>query len=266
MSIALTIAGSDSGGGAGIQADLKTFAAFGVYGCSAVTAVTAQNTVGVTNIFEIPNQVIEDQIFAVMDDIVPNAIKIGMLSNIAIINTVAQCLTKIKKTNYVKVVLDPVMVAKGGDRLLEENAVNELKELMIPLSDVITPNIPEAETLVKFSIKNDDDLKNAARFIVDKLGAGSVVIKGGHRTDNKCDDVYFDGHDFQILSAERIQTKNTHGTGCTFAAALTANLALNLSISDILHRSKSYVNECIINAKPIGQGHGPLNHFPFLNN
>ena len=115
-----------------------------------------------------------------------------------------------------------------------------------------------------FSIKNDDDVKNAARFIIEELGAGSVIIKGGHRTDNNCDDVYFDGYDFQIFRGKRIDTKNTHGTGCTFAAALTANLALNLSISDTLQRSKSYVNECILNAKPIGKGHGPLNHFPFL--
>ena len=264
MAIALTIAGSDSGGGAGIQADLKTFAAFGVYGCSAITAVTAQNTIGISSIFEIPNNVIEDQIYTVIDDIGADAIKIGMLSNISIIQTVAGCLNKIIKNNDTQIILDPVMVAKGGDRLLEENAVQALQKLIIPLADIVTPNIPEAEALVKFPITDQNDIRNAAMFIVNELGAKSVVIKGGHSAGNNCDDLFHDGKNFRILHGIRINTKNTHGTGCTFASALTANLALKRSISDVLDLSKSYVIECIKNAPAIGHGHGPLNHFPFL--
>jgi hydroxymethylpyrimidine/phosphomethylpyrimidine kinase len=264
MAIALTIAGSDSGGGAGIQADLKTFAAFGVYGCSAVTAVTAQNTIGVSAIFEIPNDVIKDQIFAVFDDIGADVIKIGMLSSKSIIQTVSECLRKIKNNNEIKIVLDPVMIAKGGDRLLEENAVQLLQNLMIPLADVVTPNIPEAEVLVRFPINDDNDLRRAARFIINELGARSVVIKGGHATGNNCDDLYYDGKEFRVLYGKRINTNNTHGTGCTFASALAANLALNRSIAEVLTCSKSYVVDCIKNAPAIGHGHGPLNHFPFL--
>jgi len=205
---ALTIAGSDSGGGAGIQADLKTFAALGVYGASVLTAVTAQNTQGVTAIFEIPSAIVAEQIRAVLDDIGADAVKTGMLSSSAIIGAVAG---ELRRYGVDRLVVDPVMVAKSGDRLLREDAVQALRSDLLPLAHVITPNLPEAEVLVGGSLKDDVALRNAARAIHD-MGARHVVIKGGHRS-GPATDVLFDGRDFREFSSERVDTPHTHGTG-----------------------------------------------------
>jgi hydroxymethylpyrimidine/phosphomethylpyrimidine kinase len=261
---AMTIAGSDSGGGAGVQADLKTFAALGVYGTSVLTAITAQNTVAVTAVHEIPTDVIEAQIEAVVSDIGVNAMKTGMLSSSAII----QCVTDSLKgagTKYPSVpglqrlVVDPVMVAKSGDSLLREEAVGALRELLLPLAAVVTPNIPEAETLTGLSIITDDDVQKAAREIV-AMGAASVVVKGGHR-EGPATDLYFDGHGFREFTSPRFDTVNTHGTGCTFASAVAAGLAKGLQTEDAVGKAKKFVTEAIRSSFPIGQGHGPLNHF-----
>ena len=253
---ALTIAGSDSGGGAGIQADLKTFAALGVYGSSALTAITAQNTVGVTAVHEIPVEVISAQIDAVLDDIGADAIKTGMLSSSAIIECVS---TAIRRRQVQHLVVDPVMVAKSGDSLLREDAIDSLRNLLLPLAAVVTPNIPEAEALTSRTIASPGDARRAAREIVD-LGCRAVVVKGGH-LDGPATDLLFDGVDFLEFTSPRIDTKNTHGTGCTFASAVAAGLARGMSTPSAVALAKDYVTEAIRHSFPIGQGHGPLNHF-----
>ena len=253
---ALTIAGSDSGGGAGIQADLKTFAALGVYGTSAVTAITAQNTTGVTAVHEIPPADITAQIDAVITDIGADAVKTGMLSSSAIVGVVADAL---RRHGVQKVVMDPVMVAKSGDILLRNDAVRTLREQLLPLATVVTPNIPEAETLVGFEIASLDDMRRAAEQIVG-MGAGSVVVKGGH-LDGPATDIFYDGTEFWEFSVGRIDTVNTHGTGCTFASAVAAGIARNFTLVDAVAQAKEYVTEAIRSSFTIGQGHGPLNHF-----
>ena len=253
---AMTIAGSDSGGGAGIQADLKTFAALGVYGTSVLTAITAQNTVGVTGVHEIPTEIIAAQIDAVITDIGADAVKTGMLSSSAIVEVVARELTRHRVETLV---VDPVMVAKSGDPLLREDAVEALGSLLIPLAAVVTPNIPEAESLTGIKIATDDDVRSAARKIV-QMGARSVVLKGGHR-EGPATDLFFDGVRFQEFSAPRIDTRNTHGTGCTFASAVAAGLARGMTVMDAVAQAKEYVTEAIRHSFPIGRGHGPLNHF-----
>lgn len=257
---AMTIAGSDSGGGAGIQADLKTFAALGVYGTSVLTAITAQNTLAVTAVHEIPTDVIAAQIDAVATDIGADAVKTGMLSSSAIIECVA---TSLKDHSEIaglrRLVVDPVMVAKSGDSLLREDAVGALRERLLPLAAVVTPNIPEAETLTGRSIVTDDDVRNAARAIVG-MGAAAVVVKGGHR-DGPATDLYYDGSSFREFTSPRIETANTHGTGCTFASAVAAGLAKGLTTEEAVGQAKEYVTEAIRRSFPIGEGHGPLNHF-----
>ena len=223
---ALTIAGSDSGAGAGIQADLKTFAALGVYGTSAITAITAQNTQDVTQIFELSPDLVAAQIDAVIQDIGADAIKTGMLSNSAIIEVVAK---KIREYRLTSLVVDPVMVAKSGDLLLRAEAIEALKSLLIPLATVVTPNLPEAEQLTGIRGTRQSDLKEAARRVVG-MGAKSVVIKGGHRK-GPATDLFYDGKRFLSFTAARIRTTNTHGTGCTFSAAITANLARGEKLS-----------------------------------
>ena len=257
---ALTIAGSDSGGGAGIQADLKTFAALGVYGASVLTAVTAQNTLAVTAVHEIPAAVIEAQIAAVLDDIGADAVKTGMLSSSAIIECVAGALERrAARPGVRRLVVDPVMVAKSGDALLRADAVSALCQRLIPMAAVVTPNIPEAEALTGLTIDGPDAVAEAARRIV-AMGARSVVVKGGHR-DGPATDVYYDGAGFQEFTAPRIATPNTHGTGCTFASAVAAGLARGMSAPDAVAQAKRYVTEAIRASFPIGAGHGPLNHF-----
>ena len=253
---AMTIAGSDSGGGAGIQADLKTFAALGVYGTSVLTAVTAQNTVGVTAVHEIPTEVIAAQIEAVFTDIGVGAVKTGMLANSSIIECVA---SQLQRYSVPWLVVDPVMVAKSGHPLLEDIATETLRTSLVPLASVITPNIPEAETLTSMKISSDADVEQAAQKLV-SMGAKAVVVKGGHR-EGPATDLYYDGSRFHEFSAERIETANTHGTGCTFASAIAAGLARGMSMLDAVSLAKDYVTEAIRRSFSFGRGHGPLNHF-----
>lgn len=252
---ALTIAGSDSGGGAGIQADLKTFAALGVYGLSALTAITAQNTLEVRAVLELPAQLVEAQIAAVLEDIGADAVKTGMLSSPAIIEVVAACVSRWK----LRLVVDPVMVAKSGDPLLQPEAVTTLRTLLLPLAEVVTPNLPEAEVLTGQRIESLEAMRTAARAIYE-LGPRYVVVKGGHRSSDPVD-VCFDGERFTELRAERIQTRHTHGTGCTFSAAITAFLARGLSVDAAVAAAKDYITEAIRHAPGVGNGHGPVGHF-----
>jgi len=257
MKIVLTIAGSDSGGGAGIQADLKTFSALGVYGMSVLTSITAQNTLGVQGIHDLPPDFVGLQIDSVMQDIGADAVKIGMLSNAQIIKTVSK---KIKKYQVKNLVIDPVMVAKGGDRLLREDAIETLKEDLIPLAMVVTPNLSEAEVLSGLNI---EDMKEAARKIY-KLGPKNVLIKGGHLLSNQAVDLLYNGESFKEFSSERINTKNTHGTGCTLSSAIAAGLAQVKEVEEAVNTAKRYITLAIQNSLEIGHGHGPLNHLVHL--
>ena len=252
----MTIAGSDSGAGAGIQADLKTYAALGVYGTSVLTAITAQNTRGVTAVSELPVDLIQAQIDAVLSDIGTDVVKTGMLSSAAIIETVSD---KLKEHKIRDLVVDPVMVAKGGDRLLQEEATETLRSMLNPLAKVVTPNRYEAEVLVGHDVKDLDDARDAAKEIVD-MGASVAVVKGGH-IDGPATDILFDGKEFRAFTAPRLVTTNTHGTGCTFASATAAGLAKGMSVRESVSAAKRYVTEAIRTAFPIGHGYGPLNHF-----
>lgn len=253
---AMTIAGSDSGGGAGVQADLKTFAALGVYGASTLTAITAQNTVAVTSVHEIPTDVITAQIDAVLTDIRADAVKTGMLSSSDIIECVCEAL---EVHGVQRLVVDPVMIAKSGDALLREDAIGSLRTRLLPLAMVVTPNIPEAEALTETTIVSDADVRRAAEAIVG-MGARSVVVKGGHR-EGPATDLFYDGKEFKEFTAPRFDTVNTHGTGCTFASAVAAGLARGMVVTDAVALAKDYVTEGIRHSFSIGQGHGPLNHF-----
>jgi hydroxymethylpyrimidine/phosphomethylpyrimidine kinase len=265
MASALTIAGSDSSAGAGVQADLKTFAALEVYGTSAITAITAQNTRGVTAVHELPAEIVGAQIDAVVSDIRPDAVKTGMLAGAQIIEVVAAKLREHRLTN---VVVDPVMVAKSGDRLLREEAVSALRELLLPLADVVTPNLPEAEVLAGHSIQSDEDASRAAAAIV-AMGAKAVVVKGGHRPEGRPSgrespnavDFLYDGREFREYSAPRVETMSTHGTGCTFASAIAAYLARGEALAEAVGQAKEYLTEALRRAYPIGGGHGPVHHF-----
>lgn len=256
MKIALTIAGSDSGGGAGIQADLKTFSALGVYGMSVLTSITAQNTLGVQGVHDLPPDFVGLQIDSVMQDIGADAVKTGMLSNTQIIKMVSK---KIKEYQVRNLVIDPVMVAKGGDRLLREDAVKELKENLIYLAMVVTPNLSEAEVLSGLRIRNIEDMKEAAQKI-HKLGPKNVLIKGGHLLSAEAIDLLYNGRTFREFRVERIITKNTHGTGCTFSSAIAAELAKGKKVEEAVGIAKKYIILAIKNSLDIGHGHGPLNH------
>ena len=254
---ALTIAGSDSGGGAGIQADLKTFAAFNVYGMSVLTAITAQNTLGVSAIHDIPPEIVAKQIEAVMDDIGTDAAKTGMLSNSHLIETVAG---KVQEYCLDKLVTDPVMVAKGGSRLLQESAIATLVTKLLPLVFVLTPNIFEAEIISGMSVRSVRDAEKAAAIIFQK-GPKYVLIKGGHLSADKAIDILYDGKNYSYYEAERINTANTHGTGCTLSAAITAGLAKGLVVKTVIRIAKDYTSRAIREAPSnIGRGHGPLYH------
>ena len=252
----MTIAGSDSGGGAGIQADLKSFAAMGVYGTSVITAITAQNTLHVTHVLDLPTELIEAQIDAVLSDIGTDAVKIGMLSSSDIIEVVAE---KVREYDLSNLVVDPVMVAKGGDRLLRDDAVDTLRTVLLPLALVVTPNVPEAEVLSGRAIRSIDDVRDAARGIV-SMGAKAVVVKGGH-LEGPATDILYDGEQFQAFTSQRIKTNNNHGSGCTFASATAASLAKGMSLRDAVGEAKKFVTATMRHAFPIGRGHGPLNHF-----
>jgi len=256
MPIALTIAGSDSGGGAGIQADLKTFAALGVYGASVITSVTAQNTLEVTGIYDLPAEFVTLQLDTVARDLALDAIKTGMLSNPAIIHAVSGYLASL---GVEKLVVDPVMVAKGGAALLRKEAEAELVQKLLPLACVVTPNLSEAEILASMPIHNLEDMEQAARRIHAK-GPRHVVIKGGH-LEGPPVDVFFDGQGFQYFGGERIETKSLHGTGCTFASAIAAELAQGVEVAEAVRHAKAYITTAIRLAEPIGQGFGPTHHF-----
>ena len=256
---AMTIAGSDSGAGAGIQADLKTFAANGVYGSSIITAITAQNTQHVTDVLEMPVPLIKAQIDAVVTDIGTDAVKIGMLSSSSIIEVIVEQMKEYELNN---IVVDPVMVAKGGDRLLHEDAVDSLRTHLVPIATLVTPNIPEAQVLTAKGIKKSDDARAAASDIF-AMGPRAVVVKGGH-LDGPASDIYFDGREFKIFESPRINTNSTHGTGCTFSSAIAAGLAKGVPIQEAVAIAKEYVTGAIQYAVPIGRGHGPLNHFYHL--
>ncbi|MGA3057848.1 MAG: bifunctional hydroxymethylpyrimidine kinase/phosphomethylpyrimidine kinase [Candidatus Limnocylindrales bacterium] len=259
---ALTVAGSDSGGGAGIQADLKTFAAFGVYGASAITAITAQNTIGIRAIHEVPAAVVAAQIDAVLDDIGADAVKTGMLSSPEIIETVAD---RLRAHAVAALVVDPVMVAKSGDRLLREDAVRALRELLLPLAAVVTPNAPEATVLSGIDVVGATSAREAARRI-HALGPALVVVKGGHLEGATSDDLVFDGRTFEILSGRRVVTRNTHGTGCTFSAAIAACLARGLAPFEAVREARAYLQGAIEHAEPLGGGNGPVDHLWRLSN
>ncbi len=253
---ALTIAGSDSGAGAGVQADLKTFAALGVYGTSVIAAITAQNTVAVRKIVEVSPDMVAAQIDAVMADIGAHALKTGMLANAKIIGMVAD---RIRDYRLVNVVVDPVMIAKSGDLLLKKSAVAALRSRLIPLAAVVTPNIPEAEELTNLPLRNEREIAEAARHIVG-MGARSVVIKGGHRKGPAVD-LFFDGKRFRSLRATRIRTRHTHGTGCTFSAAIAAYLARGETPERAVRRAKTFITQAIRAGFAVGAGHSPVHHF-----
>lgn len=256
--VALTIAGSDSGAGAGIQADLKTFAALGVYGLTVITAVTAQNTVGVRAVQEVSPAMIAAQLDAVAEDFSIAALKTGMLSSAAIIEVVA---AGIEARRLAPLVVDPVMVAKSGDRLLRTDAIDALRRRLLPLALVVTPNIPEAEVLAEVRIQSLDDRIIAARRIM-AHGARAVVVKGGHAGTDPVIDLLLDDEGVSQFSAPRIATEQTHGTGCTFSAAVTAGLASGLSLRSAVAGAREYVTRALAEAPGLGHGHGPLAHFP----
>ena len=259
MKKVLTIAGSDSGGGAGIQADLKAISARGVYGTSAITALTAQNTLGVQGVYEIDASFVESQINSVMDDINPQVWKTGMLANAEIVKTVAKCAMKYSPS---KIVVDPVMLARGGDPLLKLDAIETYKSELFPLTYILTPNRKEAEYISGVTIKSLDDTRKIAR-IIKEMGPTNVLIKGGHiMTMNKAVDVLFDGKTFTEFHSPRIETPNTHGTGCTYASAIAAELAKGNDVIQAIHIAKAYITNAIMQADllNIGNGNGPTNH------
>lgn len=258
---ALTIAGSDSGGGAGIQADLKTFSALGCYGMSVITAITAQNTVAVTDIHPVPFECIAFQIDAVLDDIGTDVVKIGMLHSSQVISCVADRLNKYECGN---IVLDPVMVAKSGDHLLMDEAVRTLRSRLLPMAAVVTPNLPEASILLGSEVKTHDQMGDACRELC-RLGCRAVFLKGGHLTGKTCVDVLFDGQTGTLLEfeSERIDTVNSHGTGCTVSSAIAAFLARGFGMPEAVGRAKKYVSQALLagGRMRVGHGHGPVHHF-----
>ncbi|HEX2167897.1 MAG TPA: bifunctional hydroxymethylpyrimidine kinase/phosphomethylpyrimidine kinase [Longimicrobiales bacterium] len=254
---ALTIAGSDSGGGAGIQADLKTFHAFGVFGTSAITAITVQNTRGVSGVHPVPLDIVTAQITAVADDLPPAACKTGMLATRELVSAVAASIRSHRLPNYV---LDPVMVATSGDRLLEEDAQNAVLDELVPLCALVTPNLDEAAILAGFAVKTVDDMHRAARRLI-AAGARAALVKGGHLRSDELVDVLYDGTSGREFRWPRIATRNTHGTGCTLSAAITALLARGASLDTAVEQALDFVHRAIAQAPNLGAGSGPLNHF-----
>lgn len=256
----LTVAGSDSGGGAGIQADLKTFSALGCFGTSAITAITIQNTMGVKGIHSVPADIVAGQIAAVMEDIKPAAIKIGMVHSVDLAYAISDSL---QKYSEVPVVFDPVMVATSGDKLIEDNTVNVIKNVLFPLSQLITPNLDEAVVLTGQAINNEQDMKEAASALI-KMGCKAVLLKGGHLKGENIFDVYADEQGKMVLfTSPYIHSNNVHGTGCTLSSAIAAYLAMNYSMPDAIVKGREYILKAIDEGKDVqtGQGNGPLNHF-----
>ena len=255
MKTALTIAGSDSSGGAGIQADIKTMMANGVYAMSAITALTAQNTLGVKSIFDVTPEFLADQLDSVFTDIFPDAVKIGMVSSPALAEVISEKLIFYKAKN---IVLDPVMVATSGATLTKTEAINIMTKKLFPVCTIVTPNIPEAEALTQTKICNSDDMKRAAQTISNCYGC-NVLLKGGHNINDANDLLYFGGK-FQWFSGKRIDNPNTHGTGCTFSSAIASNLAKGMSLSDGIIKAKKYISDALACQIDLGKGNGPLNH------
>jgi hydroxymethylpyrimidine/phosphomethylpyrimidine kinase len=256
---ALTMAGSDSGGGAGIQADLKTFGALGVYGMSVLTALTAQNTLGVQAILEVPPEFVAAQIDSVLSDIGTDVVKTGMLANAAIIGVVAE---RLRHYGPLPLVVDPVMVAKGGDRLLREDACSALVDLLLPLATVVTPNLPEAEALTGLRLESPAAMREAAVRIHD-LGPQWVLVKGGHLEGRDALDILYGGQEYYEFPARRLETQNTHGTGCTLASAIAAGLAQGYPVPEAVSRAKEYLTRVLAASAGLhlGHGHGPMHHF-----
>lgn len=256
MKKALSIAGSDCSGGAGIQADLKTFSAHGVFGMSVIVSVVAENTSRVIEIQDIRADMIQKQIDAVFEDIEVDAVKVGMLSNAACMLAVAE---KLREYRPRHVVVDPVMYAKNGCPLMDPDAISTLIESVVPLAGILTPNIPEAEKIAGISVHSRSDMEKAARIISD-MGCGSVLVKGGH-LEGDAMDILFDGEDFYYYSSPRIYTKNTHGTGCTYSSAIASNLAFGMPMSEAVRQAKRYITMAIRHSMDIGKGNGPTHHF-----
>ncbi len=257
MQIALTIAGSDSGGGAGIQADLKTFHRFGVFGTSVITAITAQNTLGVANWMAVPTDIITQQIDAVAGDLRPSAIKTGMLADAEVVRTVREGIVKHALAPYV---LDPVMVATSGDPLLAPDAVRAIATDLLPLADLVTPNLDEARILAEVEVADVDDMRRAARILVER-GAGAALVKGGHLPGAEAVDILATTDEVHVFRHPRIDTRHTHGTGCTLSSAIAAHLASGYSLLESTTRSLDFVHRAIAQAPGLGSGNGPLNHF-----
>ena len=257
MKTALTIAGTDSSGGAGIQADLKAMTLNGVFAMSAITALTAQNTTGVSDIMDVSPEFLNSQLDSIFTDIYPDAIKIGMVSDKELIIAIAE---KLAEYNAKNIVLDPVMVATSGAKLLKDDAIETLKEKLIPLADLITPNIQEAEILADMEIKNDIDMENAAEKMANELGV-NVLLKGGHSV-NDANDVLFEIEPLKItwINGERIKNENTHGTGCTLSSAIAANLAKGKSLEEAVKLAKKYLEGALQDGLDLGKGSGPMNH------
>jgi hydroxymethylpyrimidine/phosphomethylpyrimidine kinase len=256
MKTILSIAGSDCSGGAGIQADLKTFSAHGLFGMSVIVSVVAENTSRVIDIQDITPDMVKKQIDAVFEDIGADAVKIGMLSGEECMKAVAEKLLEYKAQN---IIADPVMYAKNGCPLMDPESVGALIEQIIPIADLLTPNIPEAERIAGIEIENTNDMKEAA-VKISRMGSKNVLIKGGHLAGEALD-ILYDGKDFYYFNAERINTKNTHGTGCTYSSAIASNLALGMNMEHAVRKAKEYVTTAIRHSLNIGKGHGPTNHF-----
>jgi hydroxymethylpyrimidine/phosphomethylpyrimidine kinase len=255
--IALTIAGSDSGGGAGIQADLKTFHQLGVFGTSAVTAITAQNTLGVRAVHPVPVEVVRQQIDAVAEDLPPRAVKSGMLATAPLVEAVAEAIRRHGLANYV---LDPVMVASSGDRLLDSDAERAVSARLVPLATLVTPNLHEAAVLTGAAVNDLDSMRHAARALVEQ-GAGAALVKGGHMTEDEVLDLFWDGREELTWRRPRLRTRHTHGTGCTLSAAVAAQLAHGLPLTRAVDAAVGFVARAIRTAPGLGAGHGPVNHF-----
>lgn len=256
MKKVLTIAGSDCSGGAGIQADLKTFSAHGVFGMSVIVSVVAENTSRVIDIQDMTPDMIEKQIDAIFEDIEVDAVKIGMLSKANCMEVVAKKLGEYKPKN---IVIDPVMYAKNGSPLMDPNSIDTLIKVILPHADLLTPNIPEAEKISNMKINNYKDMETAAKIIYE-MGCKNVLVKGGHAVGDALD-ILYDGRDFHYFKSQRIDTKNTHGTGCTFSSAITSNLALGMAMPAAVEKAKKYITTAIEHSLNIGKGHGPTNHF-----
>ena len=255
MKTALTIAGSDSSGGAGIQADLKTMIANGVYAMTAITALTAQNTTGVQGIFEVTPEFLEQQIDSVFTDIRPDAVKIGMVSSVGLIESIAK---KLKQYEAENIVVDPVMVATSGSRLISEDAIGALKELLLSMATVLTPNIPETEVLSGMEVKTADDMIAAAKYISETYHC-AVLCKGGHQLNDANDLLYRNG-DYKWFNGKRIDNPNTHGTGCTLSSAIASNLAKGYELDTAVERAKAYISGALAAMLDLGQGSGPMDH------